>query len=277
VLLAGDARSGQSDLGANACAVSLTQVVRIPVKVSSSPESAEPTSGDMTLTVFPGDKDELPQGPSGFDVGDDGGFLITDPLRERILVVDPQGKFRNVWKIGFAADSLTALPDGLVLVREAKTGQLHTFDREGQSRPTAKVVVPQLGGAQVLTGKSGNVARPGGNAERGSITIQFEKPGLTLLSLESLATDGQGNTYVALESTSAGASVEAINLNKYVRKYTADGTLIREIADIPLDYYVPPVDELRVHGGMVYQLMTRKSEVDINVWNTNQGCSAPAH
>jgi len=97
---------------------------------------------------------------------------------------------------------------------------------------------------------------------------QFSSTGRVLLfSLEVLATDSGGNTYVALESTTGSREADEINVNKYVRKYSADGKLVDEIADIALDYYVTPVDELRVRRGVVYQLLTTNTEVRINVWD----------
>ena len=245
--------------------VPLTRVVHIR-SVALGPQDTGQTAKPNadTVLVSPGGQDELPEGPDGFDVLDDGSFLLTDPLRRRIAIFSSQGAFLREWRIDFAADSVTVTPSGAVLVREASTGDLHAFDREGKSRPNEGIALPQPAEARLLTPNSGSVARPGG----GVIQVQFNVPGLRLLSLESLTTDAGGNTYVALESTAGGAADEGINLNKYVRKYSADGKLVCEIAGIPLDYYVRPVDELRVHKGVVYQLMTTNSEVRINVWDT---------
>jgi hypothetical protein len=246
--------------------ISLTRVVRIPVTTQRPQDVGQTAKPNVeTLLLSPGAPDELPEGPNGFDVLDDGSFLITDPLRQRIAVIGPQGTFHQEWKLGFAADSVTVIPNGLVLVREASTGQLHGFDRQGQPRPADRAALPEPAATRLLTAKSGSVTRPGGAA----IEVQFERPGLRLLSLESLPTDTGGNTYVALEATAGGEATEGINVNKYIRKYSADGKLVAEIADIPLDYYVRPVDELRVRKGIVYQLMTANSEVRINAWDTN--------
>ena len=246
--------------------ITLARVVRIPVTTQKPQDVGQTAKPNVeTLLLSPGAQDEPPEGPNGFDVLDDGSFLITDPLRRRIAVFGSQGSFRQEWRIGFAADSVTLIPSGLVLVREASTGQLHGFDRQGQPRPAEGAALPEPAAARLLTAKSGSVTRPGG----ATIEVQFERTGLRLLSLESLATDAGGNTYVALEATAGGETTEGINVNKYVRKYSADGKLVAEIADIPLDYYVRPVDELRVRKGIVYQLMTASSEVRINVWDTN--------
>lgn len=252
--------------------VPLTRVVRIPVRSVGVQGPGEALPGDgVSLLVWPGAEDERAEGPDGFDVLDNGSLLISNPLRKSISVFDAQGKFRESWNIGFAADSVTAVGSDLVLVREAVTGQYHAFNREGTPRPTGDATLPPAAKAWVdRGGKSGSIAL---SENRGSasnaIQVQVDQPSSTLLSLESLGTDQGGNTYIALETTVGDQSSDTINLQKYVRKYSADGRMICETADIPLDYYVVPVDELRVHQGVVYQLMTTGSEVQINVWNMN--------
>lgn len=265
------------------CSIPGTRVLHIPVTPLAVPDSPLPeTSGTAAnglaaLTISPGAADEPPEGPNGFDVMDDGSLLIVDPLRKRVAAYDKDSKFRKAWNIGFSADSLTVTANGMVLIREASTGQLHAFDREGQAGSAEGAVLPEQAEAQVVKGENrGSVRRSAnGNSVGKSLEIQLDKPGLTLLSIESLAIDPKGDTYVALETTASGGLSDAITLNKYVRKYSSDGKLLGEIGDIPLDYYVVPVDELRVRKGVVYQLQTTKSEVRVNEWDANQACSHP--
>jgi hypothetical protein len=276
--LVSDPPGVQPETAANLCTIRLARVIRIPVStIGTQDPTKSPSVAPATLMLSPGAKDELPDGPDGFDVLDDGSLLITDPLRGQVSSFDSAGKFRKAWKIGFAADSLTAIANDVVVVRESSTEQLHVFDREGQARPSERGTLPERPQAQVVAGQNrGRITRPAiDSAHGGPLEIQFDKPGITLVSLESLGTDHKGDTYVALESTSGG-SPEAISVNKYVRRYSAEGKLLCEISDIPLDYYVPPVDELRVHKGIVYQLQTTSSEVRVNVWDTNQMCSRPS-
>jgi len=243
-----------------------TRVVRIPVHTQGAQETAEAMDeSPAALIVSPGAAEEPPEGPSSFDVFEDGSLLINDPLRHRISVFDPQGKVLHVWKIGFAADHITVLPNDLVLVSEASTGELHVFDREGQPRPAEKAVSPEPAESHVLTANKATIKRPPTGE---LLEVLFDRPGLRLLSLENLATDHDGNIYVTLESTAKGDASEGINVNKYVRKYAADGKLVCEITNIPLDYYVTPVDELRVRNKIVYQLVTTGTEVRINEWAT---------
>ena len=96
--------------------------------------------------------------------------------------------------------------------------------------------------------------------------IKFDKAGLRLLSLQGIALEPPGDAYIALESTAGG---DAVDLNKVVRRYAANGRLVSETTSMPLDYVVRPTDEIRVRKGVIYQLMTTKSELQINIWDTN--------
>lgn len=195
--------------------------------------------------------------------------MISDPLRQRISLFDSQGRFRQAWKIGFAADSINVLPNDLVLVRQASTGQLHVFDHEGHQLSAVRPPRPEPTKARVSAG-NGTVIRPATGLDKGGrFEVPLGRPGLTLLSLQVLATDRAGNTYVALETTAGGDVSGGITINKFVRKYAADGRLVCEVERIPLDYYVTPVDELRIRNNIVYQLMTTSSDVLINEWVAN--------
>ena len=258
--------------GSTACIVPLSQTVRIPVSMLGTSEQPDAKDVTMpTLLISRGAVDELPEGPSSFDVLEDGSFVIVDPLRKRICVFDPQGKFRKAWKTGFAADRVMVTKNGLLAVEESGTDTLHVFDRDGVTKPQEAAVLPKYGEARVLSGSSGVVNRVSTSGPH-PLEINYDHQGSRLLSLQALADDAEGNTFVAVEATSAADSGDEILLNKSIRKYSSDGALSGEVADIPLDYYVAAVDELRVRDGKVYQLVTTTSEVRINVWNTNDQC-----
>jgi len=259
------------------CTFPISRTVRIPVAIKRAGEAEQAAETDAALLwVTSGAKDELPEGPSGFDVLEDGSFVIADPLRHRLAIFDSKAKFLQEWKLGFAADSVSIAANELILVEEASTGTLHVLDRSGRLQPDAYAVLPQRGEASVLTPRNGAVARIGRDGQnRGPIEVRFDRPGQALLSLESLATDPAGNSFIALESTVEGKASPDVNVDKVVRKYDSEAVLVGETSTLPLDYFVTPVDELRVHVGFVYQLQTTKSEVRINIWNTNEGCSHP--
>jgi len=269
--LAGSGPGSPLQASQNARAVVLTRIIRIPIHILKTGGAAENRENDAaSLTVSPGGTDELPEGPNGFDVFEDGRVLITDPLARRVAVFDAKGTFLRSWQVGFAADSVKRVGKDSFLIRQANTGELHAFDSDGHERSGQKVALPPESEVQLNGLNRGTVSRPAtGDFHGGQLTIQFDTPQSRLISLEWLATDRSGNTYVALESTTGEAetSDESINLNKGVMKYGPDGKLVAQIATIPLDYYIPPVDELRVAKGMVYQLFTTQSEVRINVWS----------
>jgi hypothetical protein len=245
--------------------VGLTRVVRIPTtndveKIASGPDDAG------RLTVSLGRQDELPEGPDGFDVTEDGSFLLTDPLRKRIAVFDRNGKYLSEWQVGFAADSVTIVSDNRVQVREAKSGELHLFDLQG--KPAGGNPSPAEAAEARLTGDGSGIVnwRPSSGLPGGPMEVKFEQAGMRLLSLEGIALEPPGDAYVAVESTAGG---DAVDLYKIVRRYSPDGRVIRETTALPLDYVVRPTDEIRVRKGVIYQLMTTRPEVQINVWDTN--------
>lgn len=247
--------------------IARARVIHIPFKTLSAEKTNAAPLPINTLLVSAGGPDELADGPSTFDVFDDGSFAIADPLRERLAVFDAKGKFLRELKVGFAIDSLTITASGAIQVRQANTGDTYLLDSQGRPRRAEAGAQPQGGEARLLNGQSATVQplTPDGGHGR-LLQIRFEKSGLRLLSIESLATDHDGNTYVALEAAAGG---EQIDVNKYVRKYSADGRLISEISDIPLDYFISPVNELRIRKGIVYQMMTTSSEIQINEWDMN--------
>jgi len=245
--------------------IQLTRVVRIPItnelgKITFSPADA------AKLTLFLGGQDELPEGPDGFDVAADGSFLITDPLRKRITVFDRNGRYLTEWQVGFAADSLTILSDSQVQVRDAKTGDVHLFDLQG--KPAGGNPSTTEPAEARLTGQDSGIVnwRPVSGMPGGPMEVKFQKAGLRLLSVQGIVLEPPGDAYIAVESTAGGDSVD---LNKVVRRYASNGALVSETTNLPLDYVVRPTDEIRVRKGVIYQLMTTKSELQINIWDTN--------
>jgi hypothetical protein len=245
-----------------------TRVIHIPFTTLGPKTGVGARQGPIdTLLVSPGGPDEPAEGASTFDVFEDGSFLIADPLRQRLAIFDSRGKFLRESKVGFAVDSLTITTDGLIQVRQANTGEMYLLDSQGRPRPAERVFEPQVGEARLVDGKSATVQLLTPDGGHGKLLqVKFEKSGLRLLSIESLATDRAGNTYVALEAAASGGQID---VSKYVRKYSADGKLISEISDIPLGYYISPVNELRIRKGILYQMMTTSSEIQMNEWDMN--------
>jgi hypothetical protein len=120
--------------------------------------------------------------------------------------------------------------------------------------------------ARVTSGTSGMIL--GAGSDKRSLPVHYEEQGSSLLSLESVADDRDRGSFVALE-TSVPENNDAINVRKLVRRYSVTGVLLSESSPLPLDYYIQPVDEIRVRKGVIYQLMTTPTEVRINEWDTN--------
>lgn len=254
--------------------ITRSRVVKIPVHLLTSDTSrAALRQNPGALTMTPGAQDELPRGPESFDVLDDGGLVITDPLQQRLVFYDSLGNYQAEWPIGFAANSVRLMESGVLEVRKANSNNFYRIDDSGDPRPAPAMErrrggVDDRGEAHLLGRNRGRILRPQTRgAEGGTLEINFESDSTQMISLQSLGTDHRGFTYVALETT-RGAS-DFIDIIKIIRKYAADGKVVGQITDIPLEYDVHPTDEFRVHDGMVYQLMPQKAEVKINIWNTN--------
>jgi hypothetical protein len=262
-----NAASGLQSADSDVHVYPLKQTVSIPLKLLN-PQSAAPTDSDATaLLASPGAEDELPEGPNGFDVLEDGRLLISNPLAERVAVFDAQGKFRQSWKLDFPPDGVTLIGHDVVVVRDAATGQLHGFSVDGSPHSLPDETSPKLGDVQLKSGNAAVVTLSAGAGRTNTpMQISFERPGMSLLSAEILAVDKDGNTYIAVESTKGG---DEVNVQKDIRKYSPSGKFLGQVFQIPLDYYIPPVNELRVRNGIVYQLDTTKFEVRINMWSTN--------
>jgi hypothetical protein len=245
--------------------IKLGQVTHLPAQiVKDAPRAGE--GNPKVLLESEGAPDELPEGPTGFAVLPDGTFAVSDPLQKRVAVFDPSGSLKTEWRIGYAADSLQPASGGLFQVRNAITGDRELVTIEGLSKGRVDGAAKEENQAQLESPTRGalRLAEPNGR----TVQVTFEQPGWRLVSIQGLGADSQNNAYVALEVTQGGG--DAIDVRKIVRKYGPKNDLRAEITDIPLDYYVQPVDELRVSKGIVYQLMPLRTEVRINSWNMNQ-------
>lgn len=246
--------------------IPLTRSLKIPVTQLTTPDQAPP-SASSSLGIWPGATDELPEGPNGFDVLRDGSVVISDPLLHRVVVFNAGGSFTKAWPTDFAPDSITVTSDDLLLVRDAGTGDVHVFSRDGTPRQGVAPRPPQLPDAQVIRGQ--NTGTISSSTPGGTFAVHLDQPGIILLSLQPIARDPALGIFVALETTAPEAAADTINVRKIVRRYSPAGALLAETHPLPLDYFVPPVNELRVRNGVVYQLLTLKDQLLINEWDTN--------
>lgn len=254
--------------------ISLTRTIRIPAQIMTSDTALAPWRLNAgLLTTTGGGEDELPQGPESFEVLPDGGFVIADPLQRRVVFYDSLGNYVTVWPIGLAVNSITLREGGEFAVRQANSGDYFFVDQRGQVLPQSAQPRRRGGNtapaeARLLDRNRGRIGEPRARgATGGGIEIAFDSDTTQMVSLQNLGTDAQGNVYAVLEITQGNSA--AIDVRKIVRKYSAAGRLIAEILDLPLEAEIAPVDELRLHRGCVYQLVPARTEVRINVWDTN--------
>lgn len=253
--------------------IPLTRTIKIPVTQLTAPGqgSGTPHSDPSALAVWPGATDELPEGPDGFDVLRDGSLVISDPLLRRVVIYNASGAFKASWPIDFSPDSITATSDDLLLVRDARTEELHVFSRDGKAHEASPPKLAPLPEANLLRGQNTGTVSAAPSTDTGARTfsVHVDQPGLALLSVQPIARDPALGTFVALETTAPETAADTINVRKVVRLYSPAGALLAETRPLPLDYFVPPVNELRVRNGIIYQLLTSRNAVLINEWDTN--------
>lgn len=252
--------------------IPLSRSIRVPLRVLQyEPEAGPQEQSPAALVATAGAEDELPQGPQGFDVLEDGNFVICDPLQERLVFYDSEGAYLDQWLVGFPADSVTLAEGSMLRVRRANTGEFYAVNENGQARLLPDGMRARSGSgeaqeARLLGPNRGVITGERRRGEGQALEIELDAGENRMVSLSSLGTDENQFTYVVLETSSGG---ESIDVNKVIRKYDRNGRPVAQISDIPLDYYIHPVDEFRVRSGVVYQLAPHQDEVLIRAWDTN--------
>ena len=246
------------------------RTVRLPVhqQEAGAPLPAPPV--DSLLTTG-GAEDELPRGPQSFDVLPDGGFVVADPLQQRVVFFDSTGAFAEAWPLGFAVTRVTLVEDGRLQVRRADTGGYAFVDAFGDVQPVsaqdqASRAVGIEGEARLerSTRNQGQITWPGARAGAAdSLDVRYEDEEGEMVSLRSLGTDARGYTFVALETTGGG---EAIDVRTTVHLYDPEGRLAGRITDVPPDADLHPEDAFRVRNGNLYQLIVQPGAVLIHMW-----------
>jgi hypothetical protein len=240
---------------------SATRTVRIPTVLLNPANASQDTE---KLAVTQGAADELPQGPTGFDVLGDGGFVISDPLRRRLALFESDGKYRSDIPLGFAAESVSVSGSSFE-VRNASSGEVQKVATRGLKDFVAILKEQQLDSAAAkLLGPAAGLISLGD----GELKVRFEQPGSRIVSIKGIARDG-GSVYVALELGAGAAEPNStVDVKKVVLKYDKSGRLLLQIPDIPVNYFVHPINEFRVRNGVVYQMAPLKEYVEIRSWDT---------
>ncbi len=249
-----------------------SRVVHIPLYMLASKQDGEKLRGNLgALAATPGGTDEPPRGPESFDVLEDGGFVVTDPLQDRLVLYDSLGRYSKALQIGLSASSVSFVRGGTLEVWEASTGHFFQLDQRGgrksiESTEVHKRVAFEHGVSRMTGANRGIITdRPHRVKSIGdTLRVDFDSDSTQMVSLQSLGVDREGYTYVQVEAAVAGKEIEIKNI---IRKYSPDGRMACQIVDIPSGYYVTPTDAFRVRWGKVYQFLPRESEVRINVWD----------
>lgn len=247
----------------------MTASVKIPVvRIDTDPQTRGDALGPLTIRIERQDRE--PEGPQSFDVLPDGRFVIADPLRDRLVVYEPGGKAQREIPIGGAARVVAAVGSEAVRIVSAVDGTAHTFDFKGREQPATRGAESQTPRAAVKLDddRSGSVqwtsTRSDGRRPA-DLRVLIDEAKNRLASLQIIAVDEEQRPYIAVEAADrSGRSLES--LSKTVRRYSPGGALEAEVRKIPIDYYIVPVTEFRVVGGVLYQLMPRQDAVFINVW-----------
>ena len=242
-----------------AALLTATRTLQLPVSYIENGDS--PTD---RLALSAGAEDELPQGPASFDVTPDGGVVLTDPLKQRLVWFDSQGRYVKEIALGFTPHEVWLADNGSPRV-EASGGMWLEPTANGEARETGfQPDFPKPDSARRTAPDRGFILGDApGAAEKTGFPVLVPEG---LASLEKLGRDAKGRVYVALETPAPG---EEIAVRKVIRKYAADGSLLAEIRDVPLDYFVNPIREFRIKpDGKIYQLMPQAGQVAINMWDT---------
>jgi hypothetical protein len=258
IALLGFRVSSQEHRTSAAAAIPATRVIQLPVSYIENGDSP-----NDRLAISAGAEDELPNGPSSFDVLPDGGVVVTDPLKQRVVFFDADGHFVRDLPLGFTPRDVS-LGNGSLPRVETSAGQWLEPGADGLLHDTSAPDDPKPDSARRTGPDRGFVlGDTPGAAERTGFPVLSPEG---LASLEKLGRDANSRIYVGLEIPEPG---DEVAVHKVIRKYAADGKLLAEIRDVPLDYFVEPVREFRIKSNAkVYQLIPRADRIAIEMWDT---------
>ena len=247
--------------------LSALRTISIPVQWI---DEAEPVEEKLTLRK--GGEDELPQGPSSFDVMADRSFVIADPLLRRIVRYDSLGNFISATDVGMRVSRVRRETDGDLYLKNFSTDAEYMLTEDAGIMPVDTSLKSRDidSGHQVkISGRDqGTIFRQGVRSlEDNSIDVRFKSDSTQMIAMQYLGADEENNPVVALETTGGNVTIDII---KIIRKYSVDGTPMCQFRDIAVDYAVYPEDAFRVHGDYVYQFVPRETDVMIKVWDTAQ-------
>jgi hypothetical protein len=245
--------------------VTTGQSIRIPIRLVTPSQPSVSTRTE--LVVNSGSEDDLPEGPQGFDVRPDGGFVLTDPLQDRLVFYSARGDFTGELAIGFAADLVHILDSEHLAVRRAATGDYYTVNRQGTVLPirATEAEIPETSYARLISSQTGQIMDDRIN-NGGVLKVEFNVHDRQMVSLRTIPSSDHDWIYVAIETAGSG---QTIQVRTVLRKYDLGGTVVSEINDASPQLYWTPSIEFRISHGIVYQMVPSSADIIINVWDTN--------
>jgi hypothetical protein len=256
-----------------------TRTLSIPVQTYAPRSGEQPSPADpASLTIRLEAEDHQAEGPQSFDVLEDGGLAIADPLKNRLAIYSNAGVYQRAIEVGGSISNVR-IEGGRLHVTSSTDGRERMIGLDGSPAPAPAGIQPQpQPQPQVALSperSSGRIRWPGplpagaeGKPTGGppEIAVQLERPDQQLASLRVIAGSPNAPTYVAAESIDRSAPSLA-TLGAIVRRYSAKGELEVEVRGIPLDYYVTPTSPFRVSNNVLYQLVPKENVVLVHVWD----------
>jgi hypothetical protein len=250
--------------------ISLYKTIEIPVQLftgSGANLDAE------KLTIFIGREDEMPEGPTSFDVRQNGDLVICDPLLQRVVVYDSLGRYIRQLELHLPVSRIQTINgDDSWKLQIASSGEYFLLDSRATSsslrmQPVQEGFDDDQNRAILLKENKGIVFKSSkGNQTIDSFNVNFgsqEK----LISIQNFGTDQKGNTMVGLESA---RGTDSVLVNRIIQKYNNKNVLVAQIRDIDVNLFVYPIDQFRIRNERCFQMIPLKDKVIIHIWKLNQ-------
>ena len=264
--------------------LAMVDVIELPTRLIRTGGAAM-TAGENELVLLDAGDEEVPQGPQGFDVLEDGSFVIADPLGERLAFYDSAGVYLASCELGLAPQSVTRIGSQFE-VRGLHTGawyRARLLEGEEGSECIVEEAPPETVGVRAAeeageaelvrdTVNFGTIDwTRGSRADRQPLEVSYQSDTTRMVSLQGVgpvtgANRGFGDELMVV-AIEAASPAETIRVRKEIQVYDETNRLVALVPDVDVDYFIAPVTEFRIHGPKLYQLYPHRDGVRINVWS----------
>lgn len=262
----------------------MVDVIELPTRVIRGGDDIR-TVAESELVLMVSEGEEVGQGPQGFDVLEDGSFVIADPLRARLAFYDSTGTHLASCDLGMAPQSVTRVGNQFE-IRGLHTGRWYRarlLESDEESVCIVEDAPPETVGLRSAEeAGEASLARDtinfgvidwtrGSRADKEPLEVSYRSDSTRMVSLQGVgpATGvrrgfGEELMVVAIE---AAHSAETIRVRKEIQVYDDANRLVALVPNVSIDYFIAPVNEFRIHGSKLYQLYPQRDGVKINVWS----------